>query len=255
MRKLYLYKSLALLILLIVIAIIINFIFFHNKKSFITQKEVREKSLHYFKNEFGLQIVPMDGIVDYCPSPNDYSIPNSISIATCKRNEHKEYKYNLPIFHMLYAQINNNNIVPFLSYLKYFCKADMSKLGIVSITNNNELGLQGIEPYIPIFNEYGIINQNILIRQDVDAAYEIGSGDGYWRNPYMPSHRYETFSVYYPLTNNSNSNSNSNIVNYADQNKWLELGEGCFPNKNINGFGIGMERIEYVYFSIPFPAK
>ena len=41
-----------------------------------------------------------------------------------------------------------------MEYLKRFCKADMSTLGIVSITNKNKLGVPGIEQHLRKFYKY-----------------------------------------------------------------------------------------------------
>ena len=239
-------------VFIVVIIIASGLFLLYNKhnESIMTREDIRESSLQFFKNNFRLQIVPTPGIVNYSPFPNDYNIPNLVTLATCKRNEPTELKYNLPIFHMLAVLTNKDNSITILmSYFKYFCKADMSKMGIVSITNNNKLGLPGIEPHIPILNENGILNKNILIRKDVEVAYENGSGDGYWRNPYVPSSAYASFSIHYPLKNNSY------IANYKDPTEWLEIGEYLTLTKNNKGFGIGIERIEHVFFSIPFPSK
>ena len=239
-------------VFIIIIASGLYLLYNKHNESIMTREDIRESSLQFFKNNFGLQIVPTPGIGNYSPNPNDYNIPNLVTLATVKRNEPTELKYNLPTFHMLAVFTNkDNSITMLMSYFKYFCKADMSKMGIVSITNNNKLGLPGIEPHIPILNENGILNKNILIRKDVEVAYENGSGDGYWRNPYVPSSAYATFSILYPLKNNSY------IANYKDPNEWLEIGESAFPTKNKGEFdaGLGMERIEHVFFSIPFPSK
>ena len=227
--------------------------------SIMTREDVRDHSLQFFKTNVALQIVPTSGIVNYSPAPSDYNIQTFVTLATVKRNEYMELKYNLPIFTMLYLKTNKTNkhaISVLMSYFKSFCKADMSKLGIVSITDNNELGLPGIEPRISLLNEYGILTKNILIRKDVEVAYENGSGDGYWRSPYAPYHGCSTFSVMYPLKNNSY------IANYKNPTEWLEIGECGLPLKSERagssfgaGFGLGMERIEYVFFSIPFPSK
>lgn len=231
--------------IIVLILLIICYIFF-NSKPIMTRKEVRDKSLQYFKNNFGLKIINTNKIFNYSPEPVDFSDPDVVSIVSVKRDENKDNVYNLPVFHMLHIKVNNSNsnIILFMSYLKSFCKADMSKLGIVSITNNNTLGLQGIEPYIPLFIKYGIVKQNIMIRTDVEYAHKTGEGDGYWRHPNNQSTQMETISIYYPLR------YNSNIKNYTNKDEWLELGEAGL---NYDDGDFGMERIEYAFFSIPYP--
>lgn len=251
--------SIAFQIFIVAVVIIIAgglYLSYSYNNSIMTREDVRDHSLQFFKTNVGLQIVPTSVIVNYSPAPSDYNIQTFVTLATVKRNEYMELKYNLPIFTMLYLKTNKHAISVLMSYFKSFCKADMSKLGIVSITDNNELGLPGIEPHISLLNEYGILTKNILIRKDVEVAYENGSGDGYWRSPYAPYHGCSTFSVMYPLTNNSY------IANYKNPTEWLEIGECGLPLKSERagssfgaGFGLGMERIEYVFFSIPFPSK
>ena len=135
-----------------------------------------------------------------------------------------------------------------MEYLKRFCKADMSTLGIVSITNKNKLGVPGIEQHLRKFYKYGIQKQNILIRKDVEEAVTAGEGDGYWRHIIKTNVEGSSFSIYVPLKDGAD------IKNYKNKEEWLEVAE-CGIEPSFNEFGFGMERIEFLFFGIPYPSN
>lgn len=177
-------------------------------------------------------------------------------IANIARNEDLENKYNLRHFHMLYVcNLKTNdvklgsNIGLSMEYLRYFCKADMSKIGIVSITNNNNLKIPGIEPFVPELLKYGIQKQNILIRTDVEEVVRKGEGDGFWRHLIDYNLEGPSYSVQFPLT------TDADIKDYNNKNLWLELAE-CGLGDSTNSFksvAFGVERIEYAMFGLPYP--
>ena len=170
-------------------------------------------------------------------------------IATTFRNEDLNKKYNLKLFNMLAVfGSTDNNIKTVFKFLKYFCKADLTKIGVVSIPTKNKLGITGIESYLNIFYKYGIQKQNILIRKDVEEAFKAGDGDGYWINKNKPKYQGSSFSVYVPLQDCAD------IKNYSQTKEWLEVAEVGISG-TFDDIGIGMERIESHFFGIPFPLK
>lgn len=223
----------------------------NNIKDEIKKQQIRSESLTFFSEKCNLPIIYSSKLFQYAPDDYEFDNKNYCIIGTTIRTENNCDKYNLPIFNMLVVSSANpyNYVDPIFTYLKDYCKADMSKIGIVSITENNNLGLVGLEPYKKILNKYGIIDKNILIRQDVQTARDEGYGDGYWKSPNKLDNQFETFSIQFPLKDNAD------ISNYCNKNEWLELGESSFPSKNNAGFGIGMERIEYCFFGIKYPRK
>ena len=215
-------------------------------------EQIRSESLKFFSEKCNVPIIYSSNIFNY--SPDDYLTNPYCIVGTTSRNEDINDKYNLPIFNMLCVGALDRfiSIDALLSYLKDYCKADMRKLGVVSITETNNLLLAGIEPYLKILNTYGIFDKNILIRQDVQAAYDDGSGDGCWRSPNIKGNICGTASIHFPLI------ENADINNYKNKNEWLEVAEVGLPGTSISDtivFGIGMERIEYYFFNLDYPLK
>jgi len=124
----------------------------------------------------------------------------------------------------------------------------MGSIGIVSITEKTSLGITGIEPSLHILYKYGIKKHNILIRKDVEKAFKAGDGDGYWVNKIKPKYQGLSFSIHVPLKDSAD------IKNYTQKNEWLEVAEvgigGTFDDS-----GIGMERIELLFFGLPYPSN
>ena len=207
---------------------------------------IRDGMLEYFKNNFNLDIDNSNQIYNYSPYKfND----NSIMIANVYREDDNTKPFHLEYFNMLYAS-HDGDVVKTIdmvcSFLKNFCNTDMQKLLIVSITENNKYSLPGIEPFINVFVKNGLRQENILIRKDVDNAVKLGEGDGYWRNPFNKNQKFPSFSILYPLHNDSS------ITDFNNKNKWLEIGEVGIDLYE-KGFGMGVERLEYLFFSKPFP--
>lgn len=210
---------------------------------------VRCRMLEYFKNNFNLQIEYSNEVYTYSPS----SLKNdSIMIANVYRKGDNTKAFHLEYFKMLYLSQGDDDVVKTIdmacSFLKDFCNADMQKLHVVSITENNTYALPGIEPFIDVFAKNGLREENIFIRKDVDTAVKLGMGDGYWRNPFHSSHQYPSFSILYPLQDDSS------IADFRNPNAWLELCEASIGEEG-RGFGMGVERLEYLFFSIPFPPQ
>lgn len=225
------------------------------------RQKIRRNALRFLNKKCKLQTIqfPENKVFDYSVTKQDiidvgYS-EGCLIAKTLRKNEDLNNKYNLRLFNMLDVfGSTDNNIKTFFKILKHFCKADMSTLGIVSITNKNKLGIAGIEPYLSKFYKYGIKKQNILIRKDVEKAVKAGDGDGYWVNKNNPKYQGSSFSVYVPLIHDTN------IKNYTQKKEWLEVAEvgigGTFDDKGGDTrhlFGIGMERIELYFFGQPFP--
>ena len=207
---------------------------------------IRDGMLEYFKNNFNLEIDNSNQVYNYSPYKfND----DSIMIANVYRKGDNSKPFHLEYFNMLYTS-HDGDVVKTIdmvcSFLKNFCNTDMQKLLIVSITENNKYSLPGIEPFIHVFVKNGLREENILIRKDVDNAVKLGEGDGYWRNLFNDKEEYPTFSILYPLYNDSS------ITDFKNKNKWLEIGEAGI-GLDEKGFGMGVERLEYLFFSKPFP--
>jgi len=219
------------------------------------RNKIRHKSLEFLKKNCKVPIIvfPKKKVFKYSITNRDireigYN-EGCVIAKTLRENEDLNKKYNLKLFNMLSVfSSTKNNIKVCLEYLKYFCKADMSKIGIVSITNKNNLGITGIEPYLEYFYEYGIQKQNILIRKDVEEAFKAGNGDGYWKNSNEPNYKGSSFSIHVPL------NECGDIRNYSQNKEWLEVAEcGIDKSNRFNDIGFGMERIELLFFGIPYP--
>jgi hypothetical protein len=207
---------------------------------------IRCRMLEFFKNNFNLQIDNSNQVYIYSPyKPND----DSVMIANVYRKDDNRKPFHLEYFHMLYVS-HDEDVVKTInmacSFLKDFCKADMQKLLIVSITEKNTYGLPGIEPFIPAFVDNGLREENIFIRTDVDTAVELGQGDGYWRNPINVNQKNPSFSILYPL------HQDGSIADFRNTNDWLEICEASIGEQG-KGFGMGVERLEYLFFSKPFP--
>ena len=148
--------------------------------------------------------------------------------------------FNLNKFSMVSVRLNIKNMKKIINitmrFLQNICKIDITKLGCVSISENNSYGYQGIESFIPQLKSWGISENNILIR-DADEAVAQGSGDGFWRDPDpdFSNYQYWTITLYYQLANNSN------ISDYTDYTKWVEIGE-MLEQSSVMGY----ERLKYV---------
>lgn len=219
------------------------------------RQKIRHDALRFLNKKCKLQIIefPENKVFDYSPVKGDIfdlgESKGAFIAKTFRKNEDQNKKYNLRLFHMLsiYA-LKRNNISICLKFLKYFCKADMDSIGIVSITNDNKFGIRGIEPHLDIFYKFGIQENNILIRKDVEKAVKAGDGDGYWIDKNKPKYQGSSFSVYVPLT------YRANIKNYRQSTQWLEVAEVGIGG-TFDDIGIGMERIELYFFGLPFPIK
>jgi hypothetical protein len=217
------------------------------------RQKIRRNALRFLnKNcKHPILVFPKNKVFNYSITKQDitdlgYS-EGCVIATTLRNNEDLNKKYNLNVFNMLVSFSSiDNNIKTFFKFLKDFCKADMSTLGIVSITNKNKLGIAGIEPYLSKFYKYGIKKQNILIRKDVEEAFKAGDGDGYWVNKIKPKYQGSSFSVYVPLKDCAD------IKNYSQTKEWLEVGE-CGIKGTFDDVGIGMERIEFYFFGKQFP--
>ena len=151
------------------------------------------------------------------------------------------------MFHVLSIYSNNINsstVIESMEYLKRFCKADMSTIGIVSITNQNKLGIPGIEPLVPKFKKYGIQEKNILIQTDVEEVVRKGEGGGFWRHLIKTNVEGPSFSIHAPLK------YGADIKNYENKEEWLEVGIEPFDD-----FGFGFERLEFLFFGLPYPSN
>jgi len=235
------------------------------KDAYIEKKrqKIRRESLQFFQKKFKLPTIeiPKNKIFNYSVSYDDIlnlgRPKGGAFIGTVIReNEDLTSKYNLRKFNIMYCYSSNVFKLP-IEYLKRFCKADMSKIGIVSITNNNNLRIPGIEPYIPDFLKYGIDENNILVRTDVEDAFEKGDGDGYWRNRFLDNNDNEgsTFSIHVKLK------GSADIKNYKNREEWVEVAECSIvdssSSSNIiyNLSAIGTERIELIFYGLPFPSN
>ena len=218
------------------------------------RQKIRHKSLQFFnkKFKFPILIFPKNKVFNYSSVYKDVldlGKSKGCFVAKFSRvNEDPINKYNLKLFHALTIYSNSSNVVEPMEYLKRFCKADMSTLGIVSITNKNKLGVPGIEQHLRKFYKYGIQKQNILIRKDVEEAVTAGEGDGYWRHIIKTNVEGSSFSIYVPLKDGAD------IKNYKNKEEWLEVAE-CGIEPSFNEFGFGMERIEFLFFGIPYPSN
>jgi hypothetical protein len=232
------------------------------KAAYIEKKrrKIRCDSLQFFNKKYSLPIIqfPNNIIIDYSPSIQEivkYGNGNKVGCFVVKverKEEDLANKYNLQFFHMLYVfNIKTNdvtmgsNIRLSMEYLRDFCKADMGSIGIVSITDKHKLGIPGIEQFIPTFLKYGIQENNILIRKDVEEAFNNGNGDGYWRTR-RKDNKLEgaTYSIQFPLI------ADADIKDYNNKNIWLELAEcGLGDSTSIfKSFAFVLERIEYAIF-------
>ena len=219
------------------------------------RQKIRRNALQFLNKKCKLQNIdfPENKVFDYSPGKDDLldlRNPKGCFIAkTLRKNEDLNKKYNLRVFHMLAIfSSKRHKINTCLTFLKYFCKAEMGRIGIVSITNDNKLGIRGIEPYLDIFYKYGIQKHNILIRKDVEKAFKAGEGDGYWVNKNKPKYQGSSFSVHVPL------GDDTNIKNYTQKKEWLEVAEvGIGTDGKFDDLGFGMERIEFYFFGTPFP--
>ena len=218
------------------------------------RQKIRHDALQFLNKKRKLQIIdfPENKVFDYSPHKDDLlDLGKSKGVFIAKnlrKNEDLNKKYNLRVFHILsFYDSKRRNISTCLTFLKYFCKAEMGRIGIVSITNDNKLGIPGIEPYLDIFYKYGIQEHNILIRKNVEKAFKAGDGDGYWMNKSKPKYQGPTFSIHVPLK------YGADIKNYENKEEWLEVAE-CGIGGNIEGgFDFGMERIELYFFGVAFP--
>ena len=219
------------------------------------RQKIRRESLRFLNKKCKLQIIqfPENKVFDYSPDKGDIlnlGISKGCFLAkTLRKNEDLNKKYNLRSFNMLTIFASKrHNINICLTFLKYFCKAEMSRVGIVSITKDNNLCIRGLEPYVDIFYKYGIQKHNILIRKDVEKAVKAGDGDGYWVNKDKPKYQGHSFSVHVPLKDCAD------IKNYTSRKEWLEVAEVGIGGK-FDDLGFGMERVEFYFFGIPFPCN
>jgi len=246
-----LYKYLEQNVIFFAIFLAIFFIVLYANTIFILCKKwyIRKNTLEFFNSKYNLNILDVyDKNPIYSPSSLELDKNTDFcAIVKCERfNEDINKKFNLKTFNMLY--VNDPHYIKYgFDYLINFCKASPSKIGIVSITENNILGLEGIEKHLPFFINLGIPTKNILIREDVNDAYIKGEGDGYWRDPIKSNIQFPSFSVHYMLE----TNTNKDINNYKNDSEWIEIGEFV----RLHAFGMGMERIEYVFYNIPYPKK
>lgn len=204
------------------------------------QKVIKISNIALFYENFGLEIDYQREI--YLYSPNKWN-DNSIMIANVHRPGDTVEPFHYEYFKMLYGSINKDTksmIHIVCSFLRHYCHVDMKRIGIVSLTENNQYSLPGIEPFIETFLKNGILRKNILVRNDVDNVVKNADGNGYWKNPYDDNHCYPTFSIFYPLTRYRS------ITEFTDSSKWLEIGEASIGNQI--GFCIGFERLEYLFF-------
>ena len=221
------------------------------------KNRIINQTLAFFKNNYNLKIMHLTETFDYAVK-NMSSIDNGnlVCLAKISRPNDKGKPYSLPLFKMLivrqmYPSIYGNPLNMFLHYLKSFCKADMASIGIVGLSRNVNFNIFGVQPYLPLFQTYGILTDNILIRTDYQNAYQDGIGDGWWRYKNSSSGQWESICIYLKLK------SNTNIKNYSNRDEWLELCEVSANDNSIEfgengaGFGAGMERILYHFFNIP----
>jgi len=229
------------------------------KDAYIEKKrqKIRRESLQFFQKKFKLPTIafPKNKVFNYATKYQDVLDSGKNKGAfigkVIREDEDLTSKYNLRIFSLLAFYFNSSNdnydsVTVSMKFLKHFCKADMSKIGIVSITNNNNLKIPGIEPYIPDFLKYGIDENNILVRTDVEDAIEKGEGDGYWAFPNFPNIKGSTFSIHVQLKDSAD------IKNYKNREEWLEVAE-C--GIGYNDSGIGLDRIEFIFYGLPFPSN
>jgi len=227
------------------------------KNAYIEKKrqKIRRESLQFFKKNFKLPILEIQNnkVFEYSTIYQDVldlGKSKGCFIAKFSReNEDPNNKYNLKLFHVLSiysVSVSNGNVVKWsMEYLKRFCKADMSTIGIVSITEKNKLGVPGIEPLVPEFKKYGIQEKNILIQTNVEEVVRKGEGGGFWRHLIKTNVEGPTFSIHVPLK------YGADIKNYENKEEWLEVAEcGIEP---FNDFGFGLERVELLFFGLPYP--
>ncbi len=219
------------------------------------RRKIRRESLQFFNKKLKLPILafPKNKVFEYSTIYQDVldlgKSKGGFIAKLSRENEDPNNKYNLKLFNVLSIYYNNSSssVVKPMKYLKRFCKADMNKIGIVSITEKNKLGVPGIEPLVPEFKKYGIQKKNILIRKDVEEAVRKGEGDGYWRDLVKTNVEGPTFSIHVPLK------YGADIKNYENKEEWLEVAEcGIEP---FDDFGFGMERVELLFFGLPYPSN
>jgi len=217
--------------------------------------KIINQTLAFFKNMYNLKIIHPTETYNYSSKNLPLDQGNVVGLAKRRRPEDRGKPYSLPSFNMLFVRqlfpsIYGNPLNMFLHYLKSFCKADMSSIGIVGLSRNEKFNIFGVQPYIPLFHKYGILTDNILMRTDYQKAYKDGAGDGWWRSKNDVNNQWESISIYVKLQ------PNSNIKNYLNRNKWLEICESsnAYDNTEFGSvsawFGAGMERILYHFFNV-----
>lgn len=143
--------------------------------------------------------------------------------------------FNLNKFSIVSVKLNVKNMKKTINIIMRFLK-NICKIGCVSLSENNNYGFQGIEKFIPQLVNWGVSQNNILIRDAEQAVLE-ASGDGFWKDPdpKFSNYQYWTITLFYQLSDNSN------ISDYKDYNKWVELGEMA-----EEGCAMGYERLKYI---------
>jgi hypothetical protein len=194
----------------------------------------------------------------FCYSPTDLyydkDLPNKkyITFQPCSRVEDfcSLNKYHLSSFTILVIYDEINGMRTYLSFLRDFCGADFNRIGIVSIGKSENY--TGIEIYIPILLEYGVLPQNILIRS-VDEAKYTRRGDGLWSSPGIPYRYFFSIGLFYKI----NEKDDDVIQDFNDIEKWIEIGEMVQNSNNSNslGVGYGLERINYIFFNKSYPTE
>jgi hypothetical protein len=153
----------------------------------VKTKKIINQTLTFFKNKYNFKITyPTETFISTVKN-FPMEMGSVVCLAKVAREEDRGRLYSLPLFNMLfvrqiYPSIYGNPLKMFLHYLKDFCKADMSSIGIVGLSRNKNFNIFGVQPYLPLFHTYGILNDNILIRTEYHKAYQAGDGNGWWRN-------------------------------------------------------------------------
>lgn len=201
----------------------------------------------------------------YCYSVDDLLLlsskkdkPNSdkfIVFQPCSRVEDfcSLNKFQLQKFSML-AVCGTSFFKDSMDFLRDVCKADFKRIGVVSISKTNQFS--GVEKFKPVFLEYGIPEENILVRS-LDEAVYTRDGNGLWSSPSFPLQLYFSISFYYKRK----TDCPVSISQYENTEEWLEFAElvehkhkhSFFTTGTGTGIGFGLERLQYLFLNIPYP--
>jgi hypothetical protein len=132
------------------------------------EQKIIKQTLEFFKKNYNLTICHPTTTFDYYVKNISAQIDtgNVVCLANTSRKEDKGKPYSLTLFRMLivrqlFPSIYGNPLNMFLHYLKDFCKADMSSIGIVGLSRNVSFNIFGIQPYLQLFHKYKLSKLSI----------------------------------------------------------------------------------------------